>query len=68
VKLLLQFGNMTKELTRFNTDLFARRVMPEIHGLFDDRWEDHWSPQPIVSGGPELETHRRRVGRAAATT
>jgi alkanesulfonate monooxygenase SsuD/methylene tetrahydromethanopterin reductase-like flavin-dependent oxidoreductase (luciferase family) len=66
--LLLQFGNMTKELTRFNTDLFARQVMPEIHGLFDDKWEDHWSPRPIVSGAPPPEQLLQRLGDAAVTT
>jgi alkanesulfonate monooxygenase SsuD/methylene tetrahydromethanopterin reductase-like flavin-dependent oxidoreductase (luciferase family) len=56
--LLLQFGNMTKELTHFNTDLFARRVLPEIHGLFDDEWEDHWWPASLMSRGSQPETPR----------
>ncbi len=42
--LLLQFGNMDKALTRYNTRLFAERVMPQIADLFDDQWEDHWWP------------------------
>jgi hypothetical protein len=44
---LLQFGNMSKEVSHLNTDLFARHVIPELHGLFDDQWEDHWSPKPL---------------------
>ena len=28
--LLLQFGNMSKELTRYNTQLFAEQVMPKL--------------------------------------
>jgi alkanesulfonate monooxygenase SsuD/methylene tetrahydromethanopterin reductase-like flavin-dependent oxidoreductase (luciferase family) len=46
--LLLQFGNMGKELTRYNTELFAGRVLPQIHDLFDDRWEDRWWPRPLA--------------------
>src|SRR5437660_5032185 len=44
--LLLQFGNMSKDLTRHNTKLFAERVMPQIKGLFAD-WEDRWWPRPM---------------------
>ena len=44
--LLLQFGNMSKELTRHNTELFATRVMPRLKGLFAD-WEDRWWPRPM---------------------
>lgn len=42
--LLHHFGNMDRELTMFNTSLFAEKVIPELHDLFDDRWEDHWWP------------------------
>jgi hypothetical protein len=66
--LLLQFGNMTKELTHFNTDLFARRVLPEIHGLFDDEWEDHWWPASLMSRGSQPETPRAHLNCAAVTT
>ena len=45
--LLLQFGNMNKELAMYNTKLFAERVKPQIQGLFDDRWEDPWWPTPM---------------------
>jgi hypothetical protein len=44
--LLLQFGNMGKELTRYNTRLFAEKVMPQLRDLFSD-WEDRWWPKPM---------------------
>ena len=44
--LLLQFGNMSKDLCRYNTKLFADQVMPKLKGLFPD-WEDRWWPQPM---------------------
>jgi alkanesulfonate monooxygenase SsuD/methylene tetrahydromethanopterin reductase-like flavin-dependent oxidoreductase (luciferase family) len=44
--LLLQFGNMSKDLTRYNTKLFAEKVMPQLKGLFSE-WEDRWWPQPM---------------------
>jgi alkanesulfonate monooxygenase SsuD/methylene tetrahydromethanopterin reductase-like flavin-dependent oxidoreductase (luciferase family) len=47
--LLLHFGNMSPDLTRYNTKLFADRVLPQIKDLFDDQWEDQWWPNPIPS-------------------
>ncbi len=44
--LLLQFGNMGKELAKYNTKLFADQVMPKLHPLFSE-WEDKWWPQPM---------------------
>ncbi|GIW41507.1 MAG: monooxygenase [Candidatus Binatia bacterium] len=55
--LLLQFGNMSRELTTYNTELFARRVLPQIRDLFDDEWEDRWWPRPL---------EKRAVPREAA--
>jgi alkanesulfonate monooxygenase SsuD/methylene tetrahydromethanopterin reductase-like flavin-dependent oxidoreductase (luciferase family) len=46
--LLLQFGNMSKDLTRYNTKLFAEQVMPKLKGHFDG-WEDRWWPQPMAA-------------------
>src|SRR5207248_5120999 len=37
--LLLQFGSMGKDLAKYNTKLFAERVMPLLTGLFSE-WED----------------------------
>ena len=44
--LLLQFGNMGKDLAKYNTQLFAEQVMPQLNGVFAD-WEDRWWPQPM---------------------
>jgi len=44
--LLLQFGNMSKDLTRYNTKLFAEKVMPQLKDLFSE-WEDRWWPKPM---------------------
>ena len=44
--LLLQFGNMSKELTKYNSKLFADKVMPKLKPLFSE-WEDKWWPQPM---------------------
>jgi alkanesulfonate monooxygenase SsuD/methylene tetrahydromethanopterin reductase-like flavin-dependent oxidoreductase (luciferase family) len=44
--LLLQFGNMKKDLAQYNTRLFAERVMPQLGDVFAE-WEDRWWPQPI---------------------
>jgi hypothetical protein len=43
------FGNMDKELVRFNTELYARHVLPELRDLFEDEWEDKWWPKPLPS-------------------
>ena len=47
--LLLQFGNMDKDLAQYNTRLFAEKVKPQLSGLFDDEWEDRWWPTPMPS-------------------
>lgn len=51
--LLHHFGNMSRELAMHNTTLFAEKVMPELHGLFDDKWEDKWWPTGARSGASE---------------
>jgi alkanesulfonate monooxygenase SsuD/methylene tetrahydromethanopterin reductase-like flavin-dependent oxidoreductase (luciferase family) len=45
--LLLQYGNMRKDLAFHNTRLFAEQVAPQLRGLFDDQWEDRWWPKPM---------------------
>jgi alkanesulfonate monooxygenase SsuD/methylene tetrahydromethanopterin reductase-like flavin-dependent oxidoreductase (luciferase family) len=45
--LLMQFGDMSRQLTMHNTELFAKRVMPQLADLFDDEWEDRWWPQTL---------------------
>jgi alkanesulfonate monooxygenase SsuD/methylene tetrahydromethanopterin reductase-like flavin-dependent oxidoreductase (luciferase family) len=47
--LLLQFGNMNKDLTKYNTRLFAEKVMPKLRDMFPD-WEDRWWPRPMARG------------------
>jgi len=44
---LRQFGNMGRDLTRHNTELFARKVAPQLRGLFEDDWENRWWPAPL---------------------
>jgi alkanesulfonate monooxygenase SsuD/methylene tetrahydromethanopterin reductase-like flavin-dependent oxidoreductase (luciferase family) len=46
--LLMQFGNLSSELTKFNTRLFAEKVMPKLKGLFCE-WENRWWPRPMES-------------------
>ena len=48
----LQFGNMRTDLVRYNTELFAQKVMPQIKDLFDNEWEDHWWPTGMRRGKP----------------
>lgn len=45
--LLLQFGNMKKDVSLYNTKLFAAQVRPQIQNLFDDQWENRWWPTPL---------------------
>jgi hypothetical protein len=40
---------MDKELVRYNTELYARHVLPELRDLFEDEWEDKWWPKPLPS-------------------
>ncbi len=42
---LAHFGNMSTELVKYNTKLIGEKVLPELAGLFEDEWEDHWWPQ-----------------------
>jgi alkanesulfonate monooxygenase SsuD/methylene tetrahydromethanopterin reductase-like flavin-dependent oxidoreductase (luciferase family) len=44
--LLIQFGNMSKDLTKYNTRLFAEHVAPKLRGKFAE-WEHRWWPQPM---------------------
>jgi alkanesulfonate monooxygenase SsuD/methylene tetrahydromethanopterin reductase-like flavin-dependent oxidoreductase (luciferase family) len=44
--LLMQFGNLSSETTKYNTRLFAEKVMPRLKPLFAD-WHNRWWPQPL---------------------
>ncbi len=52
--LLLQFGNMDRQRVTYNTELFAKRVMPQLCDLFDAEWENRWWPKP-PAGDPHVE-------------
>ena len=54
--LLMQFGNMSRDLCSYNTDLFARKVAPQLRDLFEDEWENRWWPRPMQ--GAESATAR----------
>jgi hypothetical protein len=45
--MLLQFGNMSKELAKYNTRMFAEKVMPRLKHVHSE-WEDRWWPQPMT--------------------
>jgi alkanesulfonate monooxygenase SsuD/methylene tetrahydromethanopterin reductase-like flavin-dependent oxidoreductase (luciferase family) len=47
--LLMQFGNMNKNLTRYNTKLFAEKVMPTLKKFYSE-WEHRWWPKPMDEG------------------
>jgi alkanesulfonate monooxygenase SsuD/methylene tetrahydromethanopterin reductase-like flavin-dependent oxidoreductase (luciferase family) len=55
VMLLLQFGNLSKQQTLRNTELYAREVMPGLRGLWSE-WTDHWSPRPLQPSTRTTET------------
>jgi alkanesulfonate monooxygenase SsuD/methylene tetrahydromethanopterin reductase-like flavin-dependent oxidoreductase (luciferase family) len=42
--LLCQFGDLSKEQTLKNAELYAREVMPHLKGLWSE-WPDRWSPK-----------------------
>jgi len=45
--LLLQFGNMSKDVTKYNTRMFAEQVMPKVKDVFGE-WENRWWPKPMA--------------------
>jgi alkanesulfonate monooxygenase SsuD/methylene tetrahydromethanopterin reductase-like flavin-dependent oxidoreductase (luciferase family) len=47
---LLQIGSMPHELALENIDLFARKVLPDLRGHWDDEgWVNHWWPEKLRS-------------------
>jgi alkanesulfonate monooxygenase SsuD/methylene tetrahydromethanopterin reductase-like flavin-dependent oxidoreductase (luciferase family) len=46
VMTLLHFGNLSREQTMKNTELYAKEVMPYMKKMWNE-WEDHWSPRPL---------------------
>ena len=47
--LLLHTGTMPKELTRKNTELFAKEVLPAIKPIYSE-YEDPWWPDSLKQG------------------
>ncbi len=45
--MLLQFGNMPKDLVYHNTERYAKEVAPQLSGLFEDQWENRWWPKAL---------------------
>ncbi len=42
---ILQIQSMDRELTEYNTRLFAEKVLPRMRTLWDkEGYEDHWWP------------------------
>jgi alkanesulfonate monooxygenase SsuD/methylene tetrahydromethanopterin reductase-like flavin-dependent oxidoreductase (luciferase family) len=41
---LLHFGNMSKEVTKYNTKMFAEKVIPRLRSRFSE-WDDNWFPR-----------------------
>jgi alkanesulfonate monooxygenase SsuD/methylene tetrahydromethanopterin reductase-like flavin-dependent oxidoreductase (luciferase family) len=56
--LLLQFGNLPSKTVRYNTRLFAEKVIPKLRPLFSE-WENRWWPKPLPA--------RQRAAISAAT-
>ena len=44
---LLHFGNLSAELTRKNTELYATEVLPFLREQLWNEWEDRWAPHPL---------------------
>jgi len=45
---LLQIGSMPHELTLENIELFAKKVLPDLRGQWDDEgWVNHWWPEKL---------------------
>ncbi|MFT5181054.1 MAG: hypothetical protein ACI8S3_000932, partial [Alphaproteobacteria bacterium] len=44
--LLLQFGNMSKDVANNNTRLYAEKVMPQLADVWSE-WENKWWPKPM---------------------
>ncbi|MBI5948584.1 MAG: LLM class flavin-dependent oxidoreductase [Chloroflexi bacterium] len=47
---LQQLGNMPRDLTLYNTQMFAEKVMPHFKDKFEKDYVDHWMPKPLAPG------------------
>jgi hypothetical protein len=39
---------MPHEQTLKNIDLFTSQVMPSLHDMWEDEWENHWWPKRLL--------------------
>jgi len=62
--LLMQFGNMGKDLAMYNTKLFAEKVMSQLTDAFAE-WEDRWWPNPMAHDARAPLTPFRQSAMAA---
>ena len=44
--LLLHFGDLPRDKTLHNTELFAREVIPHLKDMWSE-WDDRWYPKPL---------------------
>jgi alkanesulfonate monooxygenase SsuD/methylene tetrahydromethanopterin reductase-like flavin-dependent oxidoreductase (luciferase family) len=44
--LMMQFGNLSTDVVKYNTRLFAEKVIPKLKPLFAG-WENRWWPKPM---------------------
>ena len=59
--MLLQFGNMDKDLCRYDTRMFAEHVKPKLAPLFNE-WEHRWWPRPMDNAArAEIPAYNPRI-------
>ena len=63
--MLLQFGNMSKELAKYNTRLFAEKVMPRLQQVHSG-WPDHWWPRLLMAAAERAAPAAFAPAQAAA--
>ncbi len=56
---LMHLGDMPRETTIMNTDLFAREVMPHLRDLWPE-WRDEWYPKPLAEAQMKTPAARAR--------
>ena len=52
--LMIQIRSMDHELTKYNTRLFAEKVLPHVRDIWDNQWR-----RPLVAPGPDARRCRR---------
>jgi arginine/ornithine N-succinyltransferase beta subunit len=60
----LQIGSMPHELTLENIDRFAKKVLPELRGHWDDEgYVNHWWPEKLRNRTAQPAEHLTAMGR-----